>query len=222
MILCVANVLSLVQLAEIGAAFEAAHFKECLDYSSLSTPCAQRNIRLQADCPVYEKTAQMVLNAILENETLQAAALVHTIGGLSFGRTDPGMGNGPQTEQGVLSAPRMRADLAFTLFLSEPSDYDGGELVLVSHDGDEEFKLPAGALVLHPASSVHRIRTVRSGRRYVCVGSIQSLVRDPRVREMLFDLSRVKLHLFRDQGNSEMFDLVAKTHANLLRLHAEV
>jgi PKHD-type hydroxylase len=116
----------------------------------------------------------------------------------------------------------MRVDLAFTLFFSEPSNYEGGELVLVSHDGDEEFKLPAGALVLHPATSVHRIRTVRSGRRYVCVGWIQSLVRDPRVREMLYDLSRVKLHLFRDQGNSEMFDLISKTQSNLLRLHAEV
>jgi PKHD-type hydroxylase len=222
MILCVANVLSLLQLAEIGAAFEAAHFKECLDYSAPTTPCAKRNVRLQSDCPVYEQTAQIVRSAILENETLQAAALIHTLGGLSFGRTDPGMGNGPQTDQGVLSSPRMRADLAFTLFLSEPSDYDGGELVLVSHDGDEEFKLPAGALVLHPASSVHRIRTVRSGRRYVCVGWIQSLVRDPRVREMLFDLSRVKHHLFRDPASSEMFELISKTHANLLRLHAEV
>lgn len=222
MILCVANVLTSVQLTEINAAFEVANFHEALNYTALAKPCIKRNVELHADCPTYERSTQIVRTAILENETLQAAALPHTLGSLTFGRTDPGMGYGPRTDVGVVDSPRMRADLAFTLFLSEPSNYEGGELVLVSHDGDEEFKLPAGALVLHPATLVHRIRTVRSGRRYVCMGWIQSLVRDPRVREMLFDLSRVKLHLFREQGNSDMFDLVAKTQANLLRMHAEV
>jgi PKHD-type hydroxylase len=76
--------------------------------------------------------------------------------------------------------------------------------------------------VLYPATSLHRVETVSSGQRLVCVGWIQSFVRDPRVREMIFDLSRVKQELFRTQGHSELFDLVAKTQSNLLRLNAEV
>ena len=75
---------------------------------------------------------------------------------------------------------------------------------------------------MYPATSMHRVRVVSSGRRYVCAGWFQSLVRDPRLREMIYDLSRVKLHLFRERGNSEMFDLISKTQSNLLRLHAEI
>jgi PKHD-type hydroxylase len=221
MILCVANVLSSVQLREMSAWLEDAMFQESLDALG-GTACTKRRVQLHRECPVYEKASRLVRTTILENEMLRTAALPHTLSTLAFGRTDPGMGSGSLVDLAVLSEPRMRVDLAFTLFLSEPSDYEGGELVLVGNDGDEEIKLPAGALVLHPASSVHRIRTVRSGRRYACMGFIQSLVRDPRVREMLFDLSRVKLHLFRDQGNAEMFDLAAKTQSNLLRMHAEV
>ena len=211
MILCVAHVLSSVQLTELSTAFAAASFKE-----------SARHAQLSVESPAHAQATQMVRKALLENETLQAAALPLTLSAMSFGRMEPGMTYGPKSDSGIVGQPPMRADLAFTLFLTEPSSSEGGELVLLSQDGDEEYKLPAGALVLHPASSVHRMRPVRSGQHLICSGWIQSLVRDPRVREMLFDLSRVKHHLFREQGSSELFDLVAKTQSNLLRMHAEV
>jgi PKHD-type hydroxylase len=222
MILCVANVLTPEQLADIMAALDTAPFHQGHETAEWAAQSVKRTQLIDTASPQYEHVSQAVRGALLANETIQAAALPHSLSQLMFGRADPGMGYGPHVDGAVIGTPRIRTDIAYTLFLSDPSAYDGGELVITGHEGDEEIKLPAGALVMYPATSMHRVRVVRSGRRYVCAGWFQSLVRDPRVREMIYDLSRVKLHLFRERGNSEMFDLISKTQSNLLRLHAEI
>jgi PKHD-type hydroxylase len=222
MILCVANVLSVEQLADVCAALDSGPFNAGLESTEWAAQSVKRTLRLDTHCPAHERLSHLVRNALSTNETIQAAALPHTFSAMHFGRADPGMGYGPHVDSAVIGTPRLRTDLAFTLFLSDIASYEGGELVITGNEGDEEIKLPAGALVMYPATSMHRVRVVRSGRRFVCAGWIQSLVRDPRVREMIYDLSRVKMQLLRERGNSELFDLVCKTQANLLRLHAEL
>src|SRR4029079_15105219 len=110
-----------------------------------------------------------------------------------------------------------RADMSMTLFLSEPTDYDGGELVIYFPTGERSIKLSAGSASLYPTSAFHEVKTVTRGQRQVCVTWIRSLVRDPAAREILFDLKMVRDRLTAQHGKSIEIDLLSKTYTNLLR-----
>ncbi len=181
----------------------------------------KNNLQLDAASAEFKSALAIVQAALLANETLQSAALPRYFGGLIFSRYETGMGYGAHVDNALMSAPQMRSDLAFTLFIAAPADYAGGELVLMDTEGERAIKLAAGSIFLYPATTLHRVENVTKGRRDVCVGWIQSLVRDERMREMIHDLARAKAMLQDQPGQREARDLVAKTRANLLRLHAE-
>ncbi len=111
----------------------------------------------------------------------------------------------------------MRIDLSLTLFLSEPSDYEGGELVIDFSTGSRSIKLPAGHAVLYPTTALHRVAEVTKGQRLVAVTWIRSMVRDPAARELLFDLETAQLGLVDQVGKTPEVDLLSKVHANLMR-----
>jgi PKHD-type hydroxylase len=115
----------------------------------------------------------------------------------------------------------MRTDVSFTLFLSDPTSYDGGELTIESAAGEETFKVDAGTLVAYSATSLHRVADVTRGARLAAVGWARSFVRDAAQRELLFDLDAARRQLFARDGKSAEFDLVSKSLANLLRMWAE-
>lgn len=131
---------------------------------------------------------------IERHPVFQAAARVRHLSPLIISRTDEGGGYGDHIDNSHMSAPgrRMRSDLSFTLFLSEPGDYDGGELVVEDPFADRRVKLPAGDLILYPSGAVHRVETVTRGSRLACVGWIESQVRDEGGRRILWDLERVR------------------------------
>ena len=97
-----------------------------------------------------------------------------------------GMHYGRHVDDALMGEPALRTDLAYTLFLSDGDDYDGGALVIDSHAGETPVRLDAGAIVIYPAGSLHRVEPVTRGERVAAVGWIQSLVRDPAQREVLF------------------------------------
>lgn len=114
-----------------------------------------------------------------------------------------------------------RSDLSFTLFLSDPQDYDGGALVLHDSSGATEVKLAAGDAVLYPTGALHEVAEVTRGERLAVVGWVRSFVRRADQREILFDLALTARALFERDGKSAEFDRIAKTRGNLLRLWAE-
>nr|WP_223287248.1 Fe2+-dependent dioxygenase [Halomonas elongata] len=116
----------------------------------------------------------------------------------------------------------MRTDLSFTLFLEEPEHYEGGELLIDNTAGEQTYKLPAGALVLYPSSTLHRVEPVTEGRRLAAVGWVQSQVRDPQQREILFDLDTTRRQIFEQSGKTRHFDLISKSLTNLLRMWADI
>ncbi|MGC1245436.1 MAG: Fe2+-dependent dioxygenase, partial [Spirulinaceae cyanobacterium] len=111
----------------------------------------------------------------------------------------------------------LRSDVSLTLFLNSPSDYVGGELVIEGADDERKFKLEAGSAVVYPSSTLHRVEEVTKGVRLVTVGWVQSLVRDPYQREILFDLDVARRSIFAREGKTIEFDLISKSHSNLLR-----
>ncbi len=138
---------------------------------------------------------------------------------LMFSRYEPGMRYGLHVDDAIMGG--MRSDVAFTLFLSEPESYDGGELMIDSAAGEDAIKLAPGALVAYPATSLHRVAEVTRGARLAAVGWARSFVRDAAQRELLFDLDTARRTLFAQHGPSREFELMSKSLTNLLRMWAE-
>jgi len=214
--LAIADVLTASQLEALRALLARGAFEDGRRTAGSAAGNVKRNLQLPPDSPEYAEAAALVGSALAGNETFQSAALPRIMSQPLFSRYEIGMTYGPHVDNALMQAPTLRSDLAFTLFITDPGDYAGGELVLMDAEGDNSVKLPAGTLYLYPATTLHRVEAVTAGRREVGVGWIQSLVRDPRVREMIFDLARAK-----SLASGETRDLVAKTLSNLLRLHAE-
>ena len=220
--LAIASVLDAAQLLELRRVIEPAAYGDGKRTAGAAARLVKNNLQLDPATPAYKNCAALVLSALQANETFQSAALPRAMSGPLFSRYEAGMGYGAHVDNALMRNPDLRSDLAYTLFLSEPSAYEGGELVLMEAEGENAVKLPAGALFLYPATALHRVDNVSDGRRDVCVGWVQSLVRDDRVREMIFDLSQAKARLEGRADQKEARDLIAKTQSNLLRLHAEI
>jgi len=139
-----------------------------------------------------------------------------------FSRYENGMSYGRHVDNALMGNQEfLRSDVSFTLFLSSPSTYKGGELVIESSDGDRTYKLEGGSAIIYPSSTLHQVEPVTEGVRLAAVGWIQSLVRDPNEREILFDLDTTRRSIFAKEGKTIEFDLISKSYANLLRKWAE-
>jgi len=110
-----------------------------------------------------------------------------------------------------------RSDLSFTVFLSSPSDYEGGALTLETPGGSECYRLPAGHGLVYPSTQLHSVEPVLTGERLVLVGWIESRIREAEQRELLFELDTARRALFARSGKDEVFDLISRSYSNLLR-----
>jgi PKHD-type hydroxylase len=179
----------------------------------------KHNRQLAEEAPLQRALTELVIGRLQSDALLQAAALPVTIHSLRVSRCGPGEGYGRHVDNAYMAAGR--SDLSFSLFLSNPSHYDGGALVLESPTGEEQLRLPAGQAVVYPSTLLHRVEPVERGERLVVVGWLQSRVRDASQRELLFELDTARRTLFQQQGKSEVFDLLCRCYANLLRQWGE-
>lgn len=134
---------------------------------------------------------------------------------LLLSRYGPGMQYGTHVDQALIA--EQRTDLSFTLFLTGPEDYDGGELVIEDTSGERAWKLPAGDLLLYPSIFLHRVNEVTRGERLAVVGWVTSRVRDPGERELLFDLEQAVRAEWHSGGASEQLGRLSRIRNNLLR-----
>lgn len=159
--------------------------------------------------------------ALQSHPVFQSAARPRAMSPLIVSKTSVDGGYGLHIDNAHMGAgeKRIRTDLSFTLFLSEPADYDGGELVIEHPGATELLKPAAGDLVLYPSTSMHKVATVTSGVRLACVGWVESQFRDERQREVLFDLENLKVSV-QAQFSPESPEVLTlqKTMSNLTRL----
>lgn len=179
----------------------------------------KHNRQLAPESPDCGPLTELVQERLGADPLLQAAALPVAIHSLRVSRCGPGEGYGRHVDNAFMACGR--SDLSFTLFLSQPGDYDGGALVLETPTGEERWRLPAGQALLYPSTLLHRVEPVERGERLVVVGWLQSRVRDAGQRELLFELDTARRTLFQEQGKSEVFDLLCRCYANLLRQWGE-
>lgn len=219
MTLCLSGVLDAEDLRFLHERLGCADF----DHGASTAGWNARGVKhnLQA----FDAAAAQRVHAALQRHPLfSAAVLPARLGRPLFARYQPGMSYGLHVDDALMGgeAP-LRTDVAVTVFLSEPSTYDGGELVIETHAGTLAYKLAAGQAVIYPASHLHRVAEVTLGERLAAVLWVQSRVRDPAQREVLFDLDSVRRSLWRAAGERPTpdFDLLNKTYANLLRAWVE-
>lgn len=182
----------------------------------------KRNDEITGEQAISRPISQLVMQALRRNETFVSATQARTMNSVLVNRYRPGMFYGAHVDAPIIGSPNpIRSDLSFTLFLAEPESYDGGELVFESGNQEMAFKLPARSLICYPTGQLHWVREVTSGERLAIVGWAQSLIRDPGVRELQYDVLRARNLVRASLGQGEAFELLNKAHANLMRRYAE-
>lgn len=161
----------------------------------------------------------MLLKQLQQNSLFQAACLPRQFARVMLNRYQEGMQYGDHVDDAFIAG--VRTDVSFTLCLSYKESYEGGELVLSDSTGERSWKLDKGEALVYPSTYLHRVNPVSDGTRTAMVGWLQSKVRNPHQREILFDLKQSSTHEFNTQGKSEQYDRLSKSYSNLLRQWAD-
>ena len=194
MLIAIPDVFDAAGVARVRAVIDAGEWQDGNATSGPQSALAKRNEQLPEDSPAAREAGGLVLDALGRSALFVAAALPLKVYPPLFNRYAGGQAFGMHVDNAVRirrgSDFRIRSDLSATLFLSDPDAYDGGELVIEDQFGEQRVKLPAGHMVLYPASSLHRVEPVTQGTRVASFFWIQSMVRDDGARRILFDLDR--------------------------------
>lgn len=162
--------------------------------SGVQSALAKKNLQVPEDSPEAKALGEIILRALGSNAMFNSAALPLRVFPPLFNRYDEGMGFAAHVDNSIRyiasARQRVRTDVSCTLFLSDPDEYDGGELVIEDTYGEQSVKLAAGSMVIYPADSLHRVEPVTRGSRWASFFWAQSMVREDRDRELLFRLDR--------------------------------
>ena len=226
MLLVIPEVFSDAEAAACRAALEAAEWGDGRATAGLQSAPVKDNAQLPEGSAVAREWGDRVLDALGRSDAFVAAALPHRTFPPLFNRYAGGQSFGTHIDNAIRpirgTAIKLRTDLSATLFLSDPDSYDGGELVIEGASGGQAVKLPAGHLVLYPASSLHRVEPVTRGVRLASFFWVQSMVRDDSARALLFDLDRTIQELAAAQGlNAAPVVALTGIYHNLVRRWAE-
>jgi PKHD-type hydroxylase len=224
MLLSINQILTPEELSHCGEVLAQAEFVDGTLTAGWHARLVKANTQMKRDAPCYQPLQALIMTALQRHALFQMAVYPAAIHSIRFSRYDVGMFYGSHVDNAVMidGGQRYRSDVSWTLFLSEPDSYAGGELVIESSEGEQSYKLSAGSMVLYPSRDLHQVKPVTQGVRLAVVGWVQSLVRDPQKRSLLFDLDVVRRSLFEKQGKTLEFDLISKSHSNLLRQWAEL
>ncbi len=226
MLVKIPDVLAPDRLEEIRALLDAAEWVDGNVTSGAQAARAKRNDQLAPGSPQGKKAGDMVLDALQTNPTFISAALPHRVYPPLFNRYAGGQTFGNHVDNAIRPLPgsdqRIRTDVSTTLFLSDPDEYDGGELLIDDTYGTHSVKLPAGHMVVYPSSSLHHVSPVTRGARIASFFWSQSMVRDDGERTLLFELDQSIQSLYQTQPESPEIVRLTGVYHNLIRRWSQV
>ena len=229
MLICVPGVLSKEDVADFRRIMEGSQWEDGRSTAGAHSAMVKRNEQLSPDSEVSRKLGNRIIAALTANPLFLSAAVPQHIFPPLFNRYTAAEGHhfGIHVDNAVrgdrLTGLRIRTDLSVTLFLSEPEEYDGGELVIEDLYGSHEVKLPAGYLILYPASSLHMVTPVTRGARVASFFWVQSTIRHAHARSMIFDLDTAIQALVKRLGRDDPETVkLAGIYHNLIRYWAEL
>jgi PKHD-type hydroxylase len=225
MLISVPDVLTDDHLSDVRKRLGAADWQDGRITAGHQSRQVKDNQQLGEDHPLAHELGRLILSRLERNPIFLSAALPLKVFPPLFNRYSGGQAFGTHVDNAIRTIPgsalRVRTDLSATLFLSDPESYDGGDLVVEGSFGLQSVKLPAGHMLLYPASSLHHVKAVTRGERLASFFWIQSMVRDDAMRTILFDLDLAVQRLNRDNvGQDSALSLTGVYH-NLLRRYAE-
>ncbi len=226
MLIRVPAVLEADALQRVRTVVVAAEWADGRITAGLQSGAVKNNRQLPEDCPASREARTVVLESLGRHALFFTAALPRRIFPPLFNRYDGDANSfGNHVDNAIrnvgATGARLRTDLSATLFLSDPGEYEGGELVIQDTFGEQRIKLAAGDLVLYPSSSVHRVEPVTRGCRLASFLWIESMIRGTDQRRLLFDLDMAILGLRGSMGDPEHVVALTNCYHNLLRMWAE-
>lgn len=218
MLLAIADILTAHEVEAARDTLSRADFQHGKATAGWSARGVKDNLQAAPDA-VIDALSRNIADRLREHPVFALATRPKDFMGPLFSRYEAGHVYGMHVDDALLGG--RRSDVSFTLFLSDPDAYDGGELVLDTAMGEEAIKLQAGSVFTYPATLLHRVAQVTHGERLAAVGWVRSYVRDAAQRELLFDLETARRRLFDRDGKTPDGDLLARSTANLLRMWCE-
>lgn len=212
------SVLSASEVTDLRERLLAATWQDGRATAGHLSAEAKKNRQLAENDPIALEAGAEILSALARSATFASAALAERVSPPLFNSYEGGETYGDHIDSAVrpFGNSVMRTDLSATLFLADPDDYEGGELVIRGHEGEHTIKLPAGDLFLYPASTIHHVAPVTKGRRLASFFWIESLVRDTEDRTLLFELDQ-SIQAIKHLGEDETLLTLTAIYHNLLR-----
>jgi PKHD-type hydroxylase len=224
MLLVISKVLDSGKLEQVRALLEQGQFVDGRLSAGKTAGRVKHNQELQTSARQMEHLNSLVMGSLVQHPLYQAAVMPYRVATPYYARYTKGMSYGDHIDDPVMGPPggQYRSDVSTTVFLNAPDDYQGGELVIRTAYGEEQLKCGAGDAVIYPSSSLHHINEVVAGERLVAVTWTQSMLRDPRQRELLYQLYQARESLLQSQPDSETASQVDHAYVNLVRMWSEL
>lgn len=227
MLITIPDILSNQEIRDIRTTLEAAEWQDGRATAGTQSAEIKRNEQIPLNSPILPDLQARIVRALMAHPTWVSAALPAQILPPMFNRYAGGQTFGVHVDNAIRVIPgegrQIRTDVSCTIFLCDPEDYDGGDLIIEGHYGAQSVKLPAGHAVVYPSTSLHEVTPVTRGARVASFFWVQSMIRDAQKREMLFDLDQSIQSVSASLGSNAP-DAVRLTgiYHNLLRQWAEV
>ncbi len=222
MIFQIPNVLTQDELAMIRSVLDAAEFVSGKQTAGGLAVQVKDNLQMDRDDPKTQEIMQTVLDALIRNQQFYMLAYPKRAFPPLISRYDVGMSYGSHVDNSVMHYKEpLRTDVSLTVFLNGPEEYEGGELVIEVPGGQQRIKLAAGSLVGYPSNSVHHVTPISRGVRFAAISWVQSMIRDPAKRSVLFDLNKTIQQLKNRLGEAPELNELVNCYHNLVRLWVE-
>jgi len=223
MLIQIPKLLSQQQLTSIQNILSDVEFVDGKLSAGKMAKSVKLNQEIATSDPVLNQLNTIVMNTLIKDSLYIAATLPSKVATPFYAKYTKGMAYGDHIDDPIMGAQGQtyRSDISITIFLNSPSDYDGGELVINNHLGQQDIKLDAGDAIIYPSSSIHHVNEVTRGERLVAVTWVQSMVRSSEQRSLLFELGKCRDQSISENVSSELSTRINNNYANLLRMWAD-
>jgi len=224
MLITIPDILDKQRLDFINQVLEKANFIDGTLSAGMAAKRVKNNEELAADEQQMQQLNNLVMGSLVQHDEFKAAAIPLRVAAPYYARYTKGMTYGDHVDDPIMGAAgqQYRSDVSTTVFLNEPDEYEGGELVITTSFGEQKIKLSAGSAVVYPSSSLHHVAEVTKGTRLVAVTWTQSIIRDPAKRELLYQLNQARESLLKNRPDDFETKQIDISYVNLFRMWSEL
>ncbi len=224
MLITIPDILDKQRLDFVRQVLDQAKFVDGTLSAGMAAKRVKNNEELSADDKQMQQLNNLVMGSLVQHDEFKAAAIPLRVAAPYYARYSKGMTYGDHVDDPIMGmgGQQYRSDISTTVFLNEPDEYEGGELVISASFGEQKIKLAAGSAVVYPSSSLHHVAEVTKGTRLVAVTWCQSMIRDPAKRELLYQLNQARESLLKNRPDDKETKQVDVSYVNLFRMWSEL